>query len=185
MRTTTRAAVKKARSAGRGVRHHSAKLQTAGLTADTPDGKAQEKALTRAGLPVYYPRLIKSGSEYCADETSICPLEIPSPGSYPRHYVIRDQRGHPHAAYRMTVELNPVLGQYYGVQGTSWRHPPLLAHPSETEVVAGKKLLLFAQGGSLVNVAWRTRHGVYWISNTLTGDIPNRQMVDIAASLTR
>ena len=31
----------------------------------------------------------------------------------------------------------------------------------------------------------RTRHGVYWISNTLTSDISNRQMVDIAASLTR
>jgi hypothetical protein len=52
-------------------------------------------------------------------------------------------------------------------------------------VVAGKKLMLFAQGGKLVDVAWRTRHGVYWISNTLTSDISNREMVDVAASLTR
>jgi hypothetical protein len=51
--------------------------------------------------------------------------------------------------------------------------------------VGGKKLLLFAQGGKLVDVAWRTRRGVYWISNTLTSDIPNAQMVDMAASLSR
>jgi LCP family protein required for cell wall assembly len=185
MRPTSKAAVKKARSPGKSVKNHSRKIQTAGLSADTADGRAQAKALSRAGLPVYYPHLIKSGSNYCSDQTSICPLEIPSPGSYPRRYVLRDQRGHPHAAYRMTLEVNPVLGQYYGVQGTSWQHLPLLANPTETKVVGGKKLMLFAQGGNLVNVAWRTRHGVYWISNTLTSDISNRQMVDIAASLTR
>jgi polyisoprenyl-teichoic acid--peptidoglycan teichoic acid transferase len=136
-------------------------------------------------MPVYFPRLIVTGSNYCSDQTSLCPLEAPSPGSYPRHYVLRDQGGHPHAAYRMTLEINPVLGKYYGVQGTDWQHPPLLAKPSETKTVGGKKLLLFAQGGKLVDVAWRTRRGVYWISNTLTSDIPNAQMVDMAASLSR
>jgi LCP family protein required for cell wall assembly len=185
MHPTTRAAVKRARSAGKAIKNRSTKIQTAGLSPDTADGKAQAAALSRAGVPVYYPHLVVSGSNYCADQTSICPLEAPSPGSYPRHYVMRDQRGHPHAAYRMTLVINPVLGQYYGVQGTSWRHPPLLANPTGTKVVGGKTLQLFAQGGKLVDVAWRTRHGVYWIANTLTSDIPNRQMVDIAASLTR
>jgi LCP family protein required for cell wall assembly len=184
MRPTTKAAVKKARSAGQGVKNHSSAIQTSGLTADSADGRAQASALHHAGLPVYYPRLVVAGSNYCSDQTSICPLEVPSPGSYPRHYVMRDQGGRPHAAYRMTLEINPMLGQYYGVQGTSWRHPPLLANPSGTKVVGGKTLLLFAQGGKLVDVAWRTKQGVYWIANTLTSDIPNRQMVDIAASLT-
>jgi LCP family protein required for cell wall assembly len=185
MRATTKAVAKQARSAGKSVKNHSHKIQTAGLSADSADGKAQAHALAHAGLPVYYPRLVVSGSDYCSDMTSICPLEIPSPGSYPRHYQLRDQRGHPHAAYRMTLEINPVLGQYYGVQGTTWLHPPLLDEPTQTKVVGGKKLELFAQGGKLVDVAWRTRHAVYWISNTLTSDISNRKMVDLAASLTR
>ena len=183
MRATDKAAVKQSKSPSKGVRNHPARIQTAGLSADTADGKAQAAALSRAGMPVYYPRLILAGSNYCSDQTSLCPLEVPSPGSYPRHYLLRDQGGHPHAAYRMTLELNPVLGQYYGVQGTTWQHPPLLANPTETKVVSGKKLLLFAQGGKLVDVAWRTKQGVYWISNTLTTDIPNGEMVDLAASL--
>jgi LCP family protein required for cell wall assembly len=185
MQPTTVAAVKKAKSPGKSVRNHSAHIQTAGLVADGADGRAQASALSRAGMPVYFPRLIVTGSNYCSDQTSLCPLEAPSPGSYPRHYVLRDQGGHLHAAYRMTLEINPVLGKYYGVQGTDWQHPPLLAKPAETKTVGGKKLLLFAQGGKLVDVAWRTRRGVYWISNTLTSDIPNAQMVDMAASLSR
>ena len=185
MKPTTQAAATQAKSPGKSVRNHRAGIQTAGLSADAVDGRAQAAALTRAGMPVYFPRLIDAGSNYCSDQTSLCPLEVPSPGSYPRHYLLRDQRGHPYSAYRMTLEINPVLGEYYGVQGTTWLHPPLLDHPSETKVVAGKKLLLFAQAGNLVDVAWRTRHAVYWISNTLTSDISNRKMVDIAASLVR
>jgi len=34
-------------------------------------------------------------------------------------------------------------------------------------------------------VAWRTPQAVYWVSNTLNDSIGNRQMVAIAASLTR
>ncbi len=81
--------------------------------------------------------------------------------------------------------MNPALGQYYGVQGTTWQNPPILNNPTQTRVVAGKKLMLYAEGGKLTNVAWRTPQGVYWISNTLTTDIGNQQMVAIAASLTR
>jgi hypothetical protein len=78
-----------------------------------------------------------------------------------------------------------VLGEYYGVQGTAWPNPPLLNNPTQTKMVGGKKLLLYAGGGKLNTVAWKTPHGVYWISNTLTSDIPNRQLISIAASLTR
>ncbi|MDQ6835243.1 MAG: LCP family protein [Actinomycetota bacterium] len=185
MRSTTTAAVKKAGNAGHGGNSHSARIQAAGLTPDSADGHSQANALRGAGMPVYFPRLVTSGSTYCSDQTSICPLEAPSPGSYPRRYTLRDQRGHRHPAYRMTVVMNPMLGQYYGVEGTSWLHPPLLSKPSSTRTVGGKRLMLFAQGGKLVNVAWRTPHAVYWISNTLTSDISNREMLGIAASLTR
>jgi LCP family protein required for cell wall assembly len=164
---------------------HSSGIATAGLTADVGDGHSQAAALSRVRIPVYYPRLIMAGSSYCFSITGNCPVEIPSPGSYPRAYTIHDQQGQRQAAYYMTIELNPMLGEYYGVQGTTWQHPPILAKPSEIKFVGGKRLELFANGGKLTDVAWRTPQGVYWISNTLTTDISNQQMVGIAASLTR
>jgi LCP family protein required for cell wall assembly len=156
----------------------------AGLTTDVIDGRSQIAALSRVAMPVYYPRLIMAGSWYCYSITANCPVEIPSPSSYPRAYTIHDQQGRRQVAYRMTIKLNPDLGEYYGVQGTTWRTPPILDKPSETKSVGGKRLELFANGGKLTDVAWRTRRGVYWISNTLTTDISNQQMVAIAASLT-
>ncbi len=184
MRPTSAAAaavVKRKAVAGKG----SAKLQAAGLTDGTSDGKSQAAAVRRSGMPVYYPRLIVSGSQYCSSLTGNCPLEIASPNSYPRAYSIKDQHGVGHPAYRMTLVVNAALGEYYGVQGTTWQNPPMLANPTQTRTVAGKKLMLFANGGKLTTVAWRTPQGVYWVSNTLTTDIPNRQLVAMAASLTR
>ena len=45
--------------------------------------------------------------------------------------------------------------------------------------------MLYFNGGKLSLVAWRTPAAVYWISNSLTDTIGNRQMVAMAASLTR
>jgi LCP family protein required for cell wall assembly len=158
-----------------------------GLTADVADGRQQADHLPRAGLPVYFPRFIVSGSSYCSSVTGNCndgqePASEYS-RSYPISYLLHDQGGHPHAAYYMTIEINSALGEYYGVQGTTWTHPPLLAKPSATKLVNGRKLLLFAAGGKLTTVAWRNKGAVYWIENTLTSSIPNQQMVAIAASL--
>ncbi len=156
-----------------------------GLTADVSDGRAQAKALGPIGIPIYYPKLIVSGASYCSSETSVCPLETASPGSYPRAYLLHDRQGIAHYSYRMTLEINPVLGEYYGVQGTTWLNPPILNKPTETKMVNGKQLLLFSDGGKLSLVAWRTTNAAYWVSNTLTENIPNRQLVAIAASFTR
>jgi polyisoprenyl-teichoic acid--peptidoglycan teichoic acid transferase len=158
-------------------------ISTSGLVADAADGQSQASALGRSGLPVYHPRLILAGSSYCSSVAANCPLGIPRAGSYPRAYTIKDQHGHSYAAYRMTLMINPVLGDYYGVQGTTWKNSPLLANPTQTRLVAGKKLLLFANGGQLTTVAWRTPQGAYWISNTLTTTITNQQLVSIAASM--
>lgn len=166
---------------------HIAKIPTGGLTADSADGKEQAAALRRVGMPVYYPRLIKAGSQYCMSTTGNCVGggEPPEPylHSFPREYIIRDQQGRPHVAYRMTLVLNSVLGEFYGVQGTTWSNPPLLRSPSGTRDVGGKHLLLYANGGRLTQVAWHNGKDVYWISNTLTSTIPNPQMVGMAASL--
>ncbi len=155
---------------------------TAGLTADVADGKAQAAALGRIGLPVYFPRLIADSSRYCTNDT--CTIG-PIANSYPRPYLIHDQGGGTHPSYRMTLAINPALGQYYGVQGTTWQSPPILDNPTQTKMVNGKKLLLFVNGHKLTVVGWKTPQGSYWISNTLTDDLPNQQMVQIAASLMR
>jgi LCP family protein required for cell wall assembly len=155
-----------------------------GLTPDVSDGKTQAGALGKIGIPIYFPKLTMSGSNYCSSNTSVCPLEYGSgPGAYPRAYLLHDRQGIAHYAYRMTLVMNPNLGQYYGVQGTTWQNPPILNSPSATRMVNGKQLLLFANGSKLSLVAWRTPQAVYWISNTLTDDITNRQLVAIAASL--
>ena len=158
----------------------------AGLTADVSDGEAQTKALGPIGIPVYYPKLIVSGSQYCSDDTSACSVEQGAgSGYYPRAYLLHDRQGVAHYSYRMTLVLNPILDEYYGVQGTTWLNPPILNSPTATKTVNGKTLMLYTNGSKLALVAWRTPQGAYWISNDLTDDIPNRQMVAIAASLTR
>jgi polyisoprenyl-teichoic acid--peptidoglycan teichoic acid transferase len=168
-----------------GAGHGHSAAYAPGLTSDVSDGQAQVAALGKIGMPVYYPRMITSGSQYCQSDTSLCYVEIPSPGSYPRAYLIHDQQGKPHLAYRMTIVLNQLLGEYYGVQGTTWQNPPILGKPTETRTVRGKLLDIYANGGAISLVAWHTPQGVYWISNTLADAITNRQMVAIAASLTR
>jgi hypothetical protein len=159
---------------------HPAPKPVGGLMGDLNDGKAQAAALGRIQMPVYVPRVITAGSRYCSNAT--CPIG-PVANSYPRGYLIHDQAGGAHVSYRMTLVANPVLGEYYGVEGTTWRNPPILSSPNGTRTVNGKRLLLFANGGKIALVAWRGPGGVYWISNTLTDNIGNQQMVAIAASL--
>ena len=155
------------------------------LIANPAGGKQQAAALGRVGMPVYYPRLLAAGSSYCYGNASSCYLEAPSPGSYPRKYTITDRSGHVYRAYRMTLVADLLLGQYYGVQGMQWRNPPLLDSPSYTRTVSGKRLQVFTAGNSVTQVAWRTAHGVYWVSNSLTNSLSARQMIAIAGSLTR
>ena len=154
-----------------------------GIAADLSgrsDGTGRGAALD-AGMPVYVPRLIVAASHYCTNAT--CNIG-PVADSYPRSYRLRATQGRvPRGLPDDVLALNPVLGQYYGVQGTTWRNPPILNGPTETRMVDGKKLLLFFNGHKLTLVAWQTAHAAYWISNTLTDDVTNAQMVAIAASL--
>jgi LCP family protein required for cell wall assembly len=191
---------RKSGSRGGGRRHAPRRppaSSTAGLVADVTDGRQQAAALSRPGMPVYYPRLVRptqgtnnsSTDPYCYAPVANCNNGFEPPAayqhSYPRRYRIIDRDGHVHAAYRMTLVLNYELGWFYGVQGTTWDNPPLLASPSATTTVHGRKLFLYADGHRLTTVAWHHDGNAYWISNTLTSNIPNRQMIAIAASLTR
>ena len=124
----------------------------------------------RAHFPFYFPTLRYHGSRYA--------------GTEPRIYGIRDERGKLHRAYRLVVSKG-VIGEYYGIQGTTWREPPILDDPSEVRKVNGRKLELHYDGRRLRLVAWRTKRAVYWVSNTLTQSLDTRQMIAITASLRR
>jgi LCP family protein required for cell wall assembly len=176
-------------SASKNHHHKNTTVNTAGLTSDVSDGRLQARELHRVAMPVYYPRLIVSGAAYCFSLTGNC-NEYPNPdseysGSYPRAYRIHGRGGGIYPAYRMTLVINSALGEYYGVQGTTWQHPPILNNVTETRFVNGKLLDLYHNGAHVNVVAWRTPTGVYWISNSLTDSIDNGQMLAIAASLTR
>jgi polyisoprenyl-teichoic acid--peptidoglycan teichoic acid transferase len=166
------------RGSGRGNAVH--------LVQDAPDGHAQATALGALSLPVYYPSLIVQGSRYCSDSAGNCRV-APNPSNrytnaYPRAYQLQAD-GHRYPSYRMTLVLNAALGQYYGVQGTTWSNPPILRHPTQTQVVNGRQLREYGTGGELDLVAFSTSTGTYWISNTLTESIPSAQLIAIAASM--
>ena len=149
-------------------------------------GEAQATALGSPGLPVYYPTVIAGGSGYCSTASGNC-RAAPNPASryanaYPRAYEI-SAAGHRHPSYRMTLVLNSALGEYYGVQGTTWSDPPILRHPVRVEVVNGRRLSEYGSGAQLSIVAFTTPSGTYWVSNTLTDSIPSAALVAIAASM--
>ena len=125
------------------------------------------------------------------EDTLGFPLRFPSHlterGHYvppPRVYGLRDRAGTLHRAYRIVLAENEVDGQFYGVQGTTWRTPPLLGSPSAKRKVKGRTLELFRAGQRLRFVAWRTDRAAYWISNTVGLKLSNDEMLALAASLT-
>ena len=121
-------------------------------------------------LPVYAPALLASGGRYRTDNA--------------RAYTITDRGGQRHRAYRI-VAFEGSIGQYYGVEGTTWMSPPILDDPSERRRMGGRTYELFYDGHRLRMVAWRMPRAVYWVSNTLMRSLSNRQMLAIARSLKR
>ena len=67
----------------------------------------------------------------------------------------------------------------------TWKSPPILDDASDTMRMAGRKYKLFYDGNRLRLVSWSTPRAVYWVSNTLSKTLTNRQMLAIARSLSR
>ena len=171
-RTTSRASEadrRSARARKKGKRNRAADVP--GLEIARREGEDQAIVGARkANFPFYFPTQRYRGSRYA--------------GTEPRIYKIEDEKGKKHRAYRLVMSKG-VVGEYYGIQGTTWREPPILDDPSETRTVNGRRLELHYDGRRLRLVAWRTKRAVYWVSNTLTQSLGTRQMIGIAASLRR
>jgi len=146
-------------------------VEVAGLEDTRREGEDQAVlADPKLDFPFYFPAVRVRGSSYA--------------GTEPRIYKIEDERGKKHDAYRLVLRA-PGIGEYYGVQGMTWKAPPILDDQDRTVERRGRKLRLYYDGKRLRLVAWRTRRGVYWVSNTLTQSIGEDQMIEIAASLKR
>jgi LCP family protein required for cell wall assembly len=127
-------------------------------------------AKDRVGFPVYYPRKLVRGSSYAED--------------VPRTYTITGTDDRRYRAYKL-VMFTGFIGEYYGLQGTSWRAPPILDHASEKRTIRGREYLLFYNGDRLRMVGWKTNRGAYWISNTLLQTLSAKEMLGVARSLVR
>ena len=117
-------------------------------------------------LPVVYPTLRTRGSIYAGP---------------PRVYKLRGLDGKRYGAYRMVLQRG-IAGEYYGLQGMTWKDPPILEGVTETRKVGRRTYELQFDGDRLRLVAWRTPKAVYWISNTLLLTLTNKQMMAIARS---
>jgi polyisoprenyl-teichoic acid--peptidoglycan teichoic acid transferase len=98
-----------------------------------------------------------------------------------RAYTLKDQQGTSHRAYRLSLRAG--LGEYYGIQGTDWTAPPILASPDEQRTLGKRVFKLYYDGHRLRRVALQTAEGSWWVTNTLTLTLTNAQMLAIARSL--
>lgn len=169
----TNAKSKKPSKAGK--KKKSARLP-AGLIEAKGEGESQAiAAAAKTPMPVYFAAARLASGGYSSGEP-----DVPAT----RAYKLKDRAKTSYAAYRMVLTTGEA-GQYYGVQGTTWSAPPILDSPSEITEMGGRKFELFYDGTRLRLVALRTPKGVYWVANTLSLKLTNRQMLAIARSLTR
>ena len=117
-----------------------------------------------AQLPVYYPRLIASGD-----------MPLAPPRAY--SFISKNHKHFP--AYRMVIKGRG-LGQYWGIQGLTVKNPPILKGAHEVRHYHGQEYDLYFEGHVTRTVTWKTKRAVYWVQNTLSGELTENQMVTIA-----
>jgi len=142
-----------------------------GLEDATGFGRDQAIQAVQAGagttLPALYPTLRLQGSVYAGP---------------PRVYKLRGTDGKRYGAFRMVLQTSRA-GEYYGLQGLTWKDPPILEGVTEERKIGRRNYELAYDGDRLRLVAWRTPKAVYWISNTLLLSLDEKQMLAIARSV--
>ncbi len=75
------------------------------------------------------------------------------------------------------------LGQRYGIQGMTWRDPPILKLPGTKERLGGRTFTVQYDGRRIRRIVLQTNRGTYWVANSLTAQLTNAEMRAIARSL--
>lgn len=152
---------------------HPRRLRTSAprsLTADPAGARDAARAVRRGagGLPVFVPDLRPGSARYVIDES--------------RGYRIAGDDGRGRwPAYRILARTRS--GQSYGVEGTTWKRPPILDLASDQVRIGGRTWLVQYVGRRVHRLFWRGEQGTYWISNTLTDDLTGREMYALAKSM--
>jgi LCP family protein required for cell wall assembly len=135
------------------------------------EGKDQALQLVGQGMkfPAMYPKLRIQRAIYAGP---------------PRYYKIpvgkkKDRKWYP--AYRMVVKRD-LLGEFYGIQGTTWKDAPIFRDASETREIDGREYELHFDGDRLRMVAWEQGRAKYYVQNTLLQSLTEKQMLAIAKS---
>lgn len=138
-----------------------------GLVYAKDEGKLQSvSAGFRIGIPVFYPTVKLAGATY----------------QDPRSYRLTTADGKRASAYRIVAKTND-LGEYYGVQGVNWSDPPILQNKLESRKIGGRTYDLYYEGKKLGLVAFHRDGQSYWVANTLSRKLTEKQMLGIAKSL--
>jgi hypothetical protein len=148
--------------------HRTRRAKPVALEDGTTPGQNQAIVASRGTpFPVYYPTKMVPGATYQGAG---------------RPYRLRTLDGTKRRAYAMVVQA-PGVGEYYGIEGMNWLNPPILQKPDAKRTQGGRTYALYFDGSHLRLVAFRAGKAVYWVSNTLTRSLSNKQMLAIAASL--
>jgi hypothetical protein len=126
-----------------------------------------------SALPKLYPMAIPKG--WGLARSRVYKLDGTGDGSPPA-----GERSSYHWTFR-----GPVEGDYAGFQATAWRNPPMLNNPTAEMTKRGRTYKLFYDGARLRSVAWQTPAGSFWVSNSLTDTLSNRQMIALANGVTK
>lgn len=153
-------------------RIRSGKRLAPGLVLRKEEGENHVLAMTTKlrSLPVYFPRAHMARGGYVRDS--------------PRAYEIYDRNKNRYKAYRIVLAEGD-NGQYYGVQGTTWKAPPILDNPTDEVRMRKRTYKRYFDGSKIRIIAWETPRAVYWVSNTLSRALTNKQMMGVARSLQR
>jgi polyisoprenyl-teichoic acid--peptidoglycan teichoic acid transferase len=141
------------------------------------EDEAIKLELKHLGFPAYWPDKSLAQGSWTRGPAEGTELQ-------PRAYTITDRSGKHYRAYRLVAWAGS-FGEYYGVEGTTWTAAPILDNPDSERRMAGRTYQLYFDGRHLRLVAWKRADAVYWISNTLSERLGNRQMLGIARSLAR
>ncbi len=133
----------------------------------TGRAQADQAEAQDVGLPVFYPTEMTEGTSF-PDEPSVYGIDVQG-----------EKKSAP--SYRIVMQTG-LIGEYYGIQGTTWKDAPILDDPTSTRTIDGVDYELHYDGDRLRMVAWETKDGAYWVSNTLLQSLSEEEMLGIASS---
>ncbi len=85
------------------------------------------------------------------------------------------------AVINAPASVDPNQGAF-DIQEIHWTKAPILAKPTHTLVVKGRRYKLYFSGDKLTMVAWTIGGNAYWVTNTIDKAIPNSFIIALATS---